>query len=207
MVGDEDGRARRQVLLALDLEVHAGRQPHEPLEAAARGPLRDAAVAAEPQDDGGDDAVGGAEQEREVGRQTAGVEAGLGEARREGEQGGCAEDVGEEDVEDAGEDRRHYRSGWRRGRPPGRCCVLWMGGILELEMLGSGTGSMGRCCVRELSSGEEWTLAIQSSFISYLCCSTLRDHVHLRLIGGGAHVHFVRDRRCIGFCRAEHDAL
>lgn len=67
VVGDEDGRAGGEVLAAGNVEVHARRQAHDPFEAAARGPLRDAAVAEEAQDEGGEHAVGGAEEEREVG--------------------------------------------------------------------------------------------------------------------------------------------
>lgn len=93
VVGDEDGRAGGEVVVAFDLEVDAGRQAHEPFEAAACGPLRDAAVAEEPEDDGGEDAVGGAEEEREVGGEAAGVEGGAGELEGEGEEGSRDADV------------------------------------------------------------------------------------------------------------------
>lgn len=101
VVPDEDGGAGAQVLLALDdLELHAGRVPHHPLEAARRGPLRHAAVPGEAEDDGGDDAVGRAEEEGAVRGEAARREGGPGHLDGDGEEGEGHDHVGRDSRED-----------------------------------------------------------------------------------------------------------
>ena len=81
MVADEDGGAglAENVLGVLDLEADASRQGHDVLEGAADGPLRALAVAEPREDDRGEDAETGAEEQREVAGERAGHEGRLRE--------------------------------------------------------------------------------------------------------------------------------
>ena len=73
VVANEDGRAGGEELFALDnVEGDAGGEAHHPFEAASGGPLGDTAVAGEPEDDGGNYAVGSAQEKRAISGQTAG---------------------------------------------------------------------------------------------------------------------------------------
>lgn len=68
MVPNEDRRPRREMLLALDdFEAYAGGEGHCVLEGAGGGPLRYAMAADETEENGGDDAVGRADEEAGVG--------------------------------------------------------------------------------------------------------------------------------------------
>lgn len=88
VVRDEDGGPRGEVFVAGDdLELHAGGAAHDPLEAARGGPLRDAAVADQTEDDRGDYPVGSAEKKRAVGCQAASNERGAGDLLTDSEEG------------------------------------------------------------------------------------------------------------------------
>lgn len=131
VVGDEDGGPGPQVLLALDdVEAHAGRVAHHPLEAARRGPLRDAAVADEAEDDGGDDAVGRAEDQGAVRGEAPRREGGPGHLDREGEEREGHNHVGR----DAREDVRADGHDCGRGADE-RCCGCSSGREEQLDDL------------------------------------------------------------------------
>ena len=68
---------------------------HGVVEGAGDGPLADAVLADETEGEGGEDAVGGAEDEAAVGGEEAGVEGGGGD----GEVGEGEEGAGEAEVE------------------------------------------------------------------------------------------------------------
>lgn len=97
VVGDENGGADlfEVALGVLDFKGHAGGQAHEELEAAGDGPLRELAIADSAEDDGGDDAVERAGDERDIRGQRAGHESGLGNDEgqhvEEQREGGVAE--------------------------------------------------------------------------------------------------------------------
>ena len=65
------------------------------MECSGHGPLADAVLADEAKDEGGEDAVGGTEDEAAVGGEEAGIEGSGGEEGevREGEEGGCEAEV------------------------------------------------------------------------------------------------------------------
>lgn len=80
-------------------------------------------MAHEAEEEGGEDAVGGAEEEAAVGGEEAGVEGGGGDGEvGEGEEGECEAEVEEEEAEEGEEDGVHY------------CCCCW----LERETVGVG---------------------------------------------------------------------
>ena len=103
MVPHKDGRPGVQMLFAgQDLELDAYRQGHGIFEGPSCGPLRDAVVADETKDYGGDDTVDGADGEGSVGGEETGVEGGcLGTEIGHAEEGrGEAEVEGEEAKEE-----------------------------------------------------------------------------------------------------------
>ena len=112
MIPDQDARSRIQVLFPLhNLKSDARREGHGEFESARGGPLRDAVFAHEAEDEGGEDAVDGAEDEGAVGGEEAGVEGGAGEGEEEGEdeegEGGA-----EVEGEDAEEDEERGVHSW-----------------------------------------------------------------------------------------------
>lgn len=106
MVADEDGGAGRaeDVFRVFNDKLDARGVAHGEVKGAGNGPLRNLALADEGEQDGGQDAVEGAGEERDVGGEGAGDEAGLGddEGRHvEGErEGGVAEEEFGEVVEE-----------------------------------------------------------------------------------------------------------
>ena len=96
MVPDQHARPRIEVLFARDdFELDARRPGHGVLEGARDGPLADAVAADEAEEEGGEDPVGGAENEAAVGGEEAEVEGG----GRDGELGEGEEGGGEAEVE------------------------------------------------------------------------------------------------------------
>lgn len=106
MVADEDGGAGRaeDVFRVFNDKLDARGVAHGEVKGAGNGPLRNLALADEGEQDGGQDAVEGAGEERDVGGEGAGDEAGLwdDEGRHvEGErEGGVAEQEFGEVVEE-----------------------------------------------------------------------------------------------------------
>lgn len=96
MVPDQHARSSVQIFLAGDdFEMDARGPRHGVVEGAGDGPLADAVLADETEGEGGEDAVGGAEDEAAVGGEEAGVEGGGGD----GEVGEGEEGAGEAEVE------------------------------------------------------------------------------------------------------------
>ena len=111
VVPDEHARSRAQVFRARDdFEADARGPGHGVVEGARDGPLADAVLADEAEGEGGEDAVGGAEEEAAVGGEEAGVEGGGGD----GEVGEGEEGAGEAEVEgeEAEEDHKDCMHGW-----------------------------------------------------------------------------------------------
>lgn len=114
MVPYEHRRSRlAQVIIRIvNLECDPREEPHGVLEASCGGPLRDAVVSQsegfeQTEEEGSRHAVGGTQDEREVGGEEAreeaeyGVEEGHGE--QEGGKGGVVDEAGSE----VGDDRGH----------------------------------------------------------------------------------------------------
>ena len=77
-----------------DFKPYARSPSHGVVEGSRDGPLADAVLAGEAEEEGGEDAVGGAEDEAAVGGEQAGVEGGFGDGEvGEGEEGGCEAEV------------------------------------------------------------------------------------------------------------------
>lgn len=122
MVGDDDRGAGVEVFCALDdVEFDAGGDAHAKLKGARGEVLREAVFADEAEDDGGEGAVDGAEDEGDVGGEEAGGEGGVGEkdgSAGEGEEGNGEGEVGYGEVEEEVEDAVHLwlrhteRTGW-----------------------------------------------------------------------------------------------
>ncbi|QSZ29456.1 hypothetical protein DSL72_003970 [Monilinia vaccinii-corymbosi] len=85
MVSDEDGGARgaEVVVGVLDVEGYARGEPHGPFEGAGDGPLGDAVISHEAEEDGYEDAVARAEDEGKVAGEETGEEAGEGKDCRD----------------------------------------------------------------------------------------------------------------------------
>lgn len=96
MVTDEDCGARGAEIVVgvLDHEGYAGGQPHHPFEGAGHGPLGDAVVSHDAEEDGYVDAVAGADDEGNVACEETGEEAGDGK-----DWGEHVEGYGEDDVD------------------------------------------------------------------------------------------------------------
>lgn len=109
VVADEDGGpgGGEDLVRVLDLEDDARGQAHDVVEGASGCPLRDALLADEGEEDGGEDAEDGADEERDVGGEGAGHEAGLGngEGRHVEEEGDG--DVAHEEVDEVADQGRH----------------------------------------------------------------------------------------------------
>lgn len=103
VVSDQHARPRGEVFGALDdVESDPRGESHGVVEGAGGGPLGDAVAAEQAEEEGGEDAVGGAEDEGAVGGEDAGVEGGEGvegEGREEVEAYGRANVGGEEEGE------------------------------------------------------------------------------------------------------------
>ena len=102
VVPDQHTRSRAQVLPARDnFEMDAREQRHGVVEGSRDGPLADSVLADKTEGEGGEDAVGGAEDEAAVGGEEAGVEGGGGDGEvGEGEEGACEAEVEGEEAED-----------------------------------------------------------------------------------------------------------
>ena len=89
MVPDQDARSCAEVLFpGDDFEADSGGPSHGVVEGAGDGPLGDAVGVEEAEEEGGEDAVGGAEEEAAVGGEEAGVEGEGGDGEvGEGEEG------------------------------------------------------------------------------------------------------------------------
>ena len=107
------------------------------VEGAGGGPLGDAVVAEEAESEGGEDAVGGAEEEGEVGGEEAGVEGGSGvaEVGEEDEKEGGAE-VEEREAEEK-EDGVEHRGGFSGFFASFRIGFwgVWLGDARRISML------------------------------------------------------------------------
>lgn len=112
VVADEDGGAGRaeDVFRVFNHELDARGVAHGVVKGTGDGPLRNLALADEGEQDGGQDAVEGAGDERDVGGEGAGDEAGLGHDKGrhvEGErEGGVAEEEFGEVIEEEGHSLR-----------------------------------------------------------------------------------------------------
>lgn len=97
VISDEDSRTggAEDVFGVVNVKDNARRQGHCVVEGAGGGPLRDALLADEGEDDGGKDAKDGADEQRDVRGQGAGNEAGLGS-----DEGHHVEEDGDGDVAD-----------------------------------------------------------------------------------------------------------
>ena len=110
MVPYQHAGSRGQVFLPRDdFETYARSPSHGVLEGSGDGPLADAVFAEEAEGQGGEDAVGSAEDQAAVGGEEAGVEGGCRDGEvGEGEEGGCEAEVeGEEAEEDHEESVQH----------------------------------------------------------------------------------------------------
>lgn len=77
MISNDNAGPRGEVLLALDdLKRNARGQAHAVFEGASGEILRQTVAPDEAESEGDENAVGGADEERDVGGQTAGVEGG-----------------------------------------------------------------------------------------------------------------------------------
>ena len=128
MVADEDGGADgvQVVIWVIDGEGRACREPHNVFEAARCGPLRDAAVADQTEEERDEDAVRGADDEREVGGEQAGEEAGQGKADGEHEEEDGEGEEEDDHIEEVTQDGGHGGEVWWPARASGKA----MNGIL-----------------------------------------------------------------------------
>lgn len=109
VVADEDGRARvaKNVLRVVELEGHSGGECHEVVEGSGGGPLRDARVADDAQEDGGEDAVECGYDEGYVGSEDAGAEGGLGNDEGQHVEGDDEGGITLQEGEDVAQESRH----------------------------------------------------------------------------------------------------
>lgn len=111
VVANEDGgpRGAENILGILHVKGDADGEAHEVVKGAPGGPLRNLLLAGEGEGDGGEDAVEGDEDERDVAGEDAGDKGGLGDERgqavEEEDDGG----VDEEEIVDVGEERHGGR--------------------------------------------------------------------------------------------------
>ncbi len=92
-----------------DGEADVGRVRHGEGEGPRGEVLGEAVAVGEAEEEGDEDAVGGAEEEGEVGGEDAGREGGAGDEGREGVEGEGEENVGGEEVEGVEEEGVHCR--------------------------------------------------------------------------------------------------
>ena len=112
MIANQHARSRIQILFALhDFEPYTCCESHGILKSAGGGPLGDAVVAEGAEEEGGEDAVDGAEDEGAVGGEEAGVEGGAGDVEEggEGEEGERGAEVEGENAEEDEEGIVHCR--------------------------------------------------------------------------------------------------
>lgn len=109
VVSDQHARPRAQILPPRnDFETDARRPAHGVVERSGNGPLADAVHADEAEGEGGEDAVGGAEDKASIGGEEAGVEGGGGDGEvGEGEEGAREAEVEGEEADEDHEDRVH----------------------------------------------------------------------------------------------------
>lgn len=109
VVPDQHARPRAQILLPCDdFKAYARRPAHGVVEGSGDGPLADAVLADEAEGEGGEDTVGGAEDEAAVGGEEAGVEGGGGDGEvGEGEEGAREAEVEGKEADEDHEDRVH----------------------------------------------------------------------------------------------------
>ena len=98
----------------LNPKPHTGEEPHAPFESPGGSPLAEAAVADEVEGQGGEGAVGGAEEEGEEGEEGAGVEG----------EGGGVEGFGEEEEEERGGQGEGQEEGEEGEEGGGHCFVV-----------------------------------------------------------------------------------
>lgn len=124
VVADEDGGAGRaeDVVGVVDDKLDARGVAHGEVEGAAAGPLRDLALADEGEQDGGEHAVDGASEERDVGGEHAGCEAGLGDGEGRHVERDCEGGVAEEEFDEVVEEEGHFFSKIAGGYL--RCCRI-----------------------------------------------------------------------------------
>ena len=124
MVSDDNAGSGVEVLAAGDdVEFDAGGEAHAELEGARGQVLGEAVLADEAEDDGDDDAVGGAKDEGEVGSEEAGDERGVREedgGAGKGEEGEGEAEVGDAEVEEDVVDIIHFGSTGEKARTNGR---------------------------------------------------------------------------------------
>lgn len=88
--------------------MDARRPAHGVVEGSGDGPLADAVLANEAEGEGGEDAVGGAEDEAAVGGEEAGIEGGSWDGEvGEGEEGAREAEVEGKEADEDHEDRVH----------------------------------------------------------------------------------------------------
>ena len=111
VVPNQHARPRSQILLPRDdFEVDARRPAHGVVEGSGDGPLADAVLADETEGEGGEDAVGGTEDEAAVGGKEAGIEGGSWDGEvGEGEEGAREAEVEGKEADEDHEDRVHVR--------------------------------------------------------------------------------------------------
>lgn len=115
VVSNEDGGAggAEDVVGVLDDKVDAGSEAHDDVECASRGPLGNLALAADGEDNGGEDAIEGDEEEREVGGERAANKSRLGEDGGQHEEGRGDDDVSDEEPGEVVEEEVHFMVlGW-----------------------------------------------------------------------------------------------
>ena len=103
------------IIRIFNLEGYASCIVHDILKATSCSPLRYPPIANEPENNGGNDAICSANNEREIGRQKTGEEACEGYANREHveDDGKAEEECGEQ--QEIIEDGRHVRMAATRG--------------------------------------------------------------------------------------------
>ena len=120
VIPDDHAGSRVEVILSRDnVKMDACRPGHGVLKGSRDGPLADAVLADEAQSEGGDDAVGGTEDEAAVRGEEAGVEGGRGDGEvREGEESACEAEIEGEEAKEEQENCVHgdclgWESSWR----------------------------------------------------------------------------------------------
>lgn len=109
VVADEDGGPGgvEDVVRVVNDELDARGQLHGVVEGSRDGPLRNLLLAQDGQDDGGDDAVERAGDERHVGGQDAGHEGRLGDDKGQHVEGDCQGCVADEELGDEAKEEDH----------------------------------------------------------------------------------------------------